>query len=84
MKNLFLLHRTIMVLTAAGGSALLAFAHLSLHSEATGGWLIGLGFAFAVCAILSLGILMSIGNILGMPQALGGLMILTGLVMLNM
>jgi len=84
MKNMYLVHRTIMVLTAAGGAALLAYAHLSLHSESTGGWLVGLGFALAICAILSLGILISIGNVIGMPQALGGLMILTGLVMLNM
>lgn len=84
MKNMYLVHRTIMVLTTVGGAALLAYAHLSLHSESTGGWLVGLGFALAICVILSLGILISIGNVIGMPQALGGLMILTGLVMLNM
>lgn len=84
MKTLFLLHRTIMVLAAAGASALLAYAHFSLHSETAGGWLIGLGFASTICAMLSLGILISIGNVVGMPQALGGLMILTGLVLMNM
>ena len=71
-----------MILTLSGGTALLALLSRPMVSGFSSAWVIGLGVILTVCAVLVLGAISTIGNAFGMPQALGGLLILTGIIIL--
>ena len=84
MKLILASHRAVMVLTAAGSYAL---ATLLLKPYCEGihpGWLIGLAMIVAVVTVLVLGILSVAIAPPSMHQALGGLLVLTGIVLITL
>ncbi|MEE4345265.1 MAG: hypothetical protein V2I53_00635 [Paracoccaceae bacterium] len=82
MKTILASHRAVMVLFTAGGYAL---ATLLLKPYCEGihpGWLAALGAILTLVTLLVVGILSVAIAPPTMPQALGGLLILTGIVLL--
>ena len=82
MKTLLETHRTLMTLTLSGGTALLALLFRPMVSIFPSAWVIELGVILTGCAALVLGVISTLGSSFGMPQALGGLLILTGIIIL--
>lgn len=82
MKNILEAHRNILVLTLTGGTALIAFLIRPILSVSPASWLIGAGMIMTLCAMLILSALSYFSPLVGAPQALGGLLIFTGVVLL--
>jgi uncharacterized membrane protein len=84
MKSILASHRAVLVLLTAGGYAL---ATLLLKPYCEGihfGWLAALATILTLVTLLVIGILSVAIAPPTMPQALGGLLILTGIVLLSL
>lgn len=84
MKHLLASHRAVLVLTAAGGYALVS---LLLKPHAQGihpGWLLGLALILTVVTVMVVGILSAAIAPPTMHQGLGGLLILTGIMLITL
>jgi len=82
MKNILEAHRNILILTLTGGTALVAFLIRPVVSLSPTSWFIGAGMIMTLCAMLTLSALSYFGTPIGASQALGGLLIFTGIVLL--
>lgn len=84
MKIILDAHRAVLVLTAAGGYALTLFL-LKPYSEGIPvGWLVALGVVLTVVTVLVMAIFSAAIAPPTTHQALGGLLILTGLMLVTL
>jgi hypothetical protein len=82
MKNLLEAHRNLFVLTVTGGTGLIACLIRPVVSTPLASWLFVAAMIMTVCAMLILSALTHFGTPITAPQALGGLLIFTGVVIL--
>jgi uncharacterized membrane protein len=82
MKRIIASHRAVMVLTAAGGYALATLFLKPCCAGLNPGWLIALAVIVALVAVMVLAILSVAVAPPSIHQALGGLLILTGIMLM--
>jgi len=84
MKTFFASHRALVVLATLGGYAITTMAHRPTLAEPPPGWLIGVLALFALGLVLAVGLVLTMSEPWGLHHALGGLLILTGIIVFTL
>lgn len=84
MKLILASHRAILVLVAAGGAALLSLIYKPVEDSVHPGWMLGFGLVAATLIILLIGFATGSFRTPSLHQALGALMVLTGIIVMTL
>jgi hypothetical protein len=84
MKNFIASHRALMALAGLGGYAVVSLFLKPSMAEASSGWFLGVLALFALGLVLVISMVLTLNEPPGLHHALGGLLILTGIIVFNL
>ena len=84
MKHFIVSHRALLVLASLGGYAFASLFLKSSMTDTSSGWHLGLLALFALGLVLLVSMVSTLNEPPGLHHALGGLLVLTGIIVFNL